>query len=104
MGYRVVVSDEPPAGQPVGGGTAFSGEPHPVDVFGEAKPILDSKIGKYMTRDVMYYIDVYENNKLFGFPYKDWTRMPQWIRQLHKMFSRTEAEYENWRHSQQANG
>jgi len=45
----------------------------------------------------MFYANVYENNKTFGFPYGNWTQMPQWVIQLHKMFARLEAEYESWR-------
>jgi len=97
MGYRRAEFALTPQGS---NKTAVSDEPYPVDVFGETKPILDTKIGDYLTDDVFYYIDVYENNKAFGFPYKDWTEMPQWLIQLHKMFRRMEEEYEAWRANQ----
>jgi len=97
MGYRRAET-----GARVGHKTAYSDGPYPVDVFGEPKPLLDSKIGGYLTDGVLYYIDVYENNKAFGFPYGDWTQMPQWLIELHKMFGRIEAEYENWRYCQAA--
>jgi len=99
MGYRRAETPDAATGHK----TAVDDEPYPVDVFGEPNPIPDNKLGKYLTDDVFYYIDVYENNKTFGFPYKDWTQMPRWLVELHKTFLRIENEFENWRISQSHN-
>jgi len=76
-------------------------EPHPIDIFGEEKPISDKKLSKYLTDDVFHYIEIYENNNKFGFPYKDWTEMPPWLTGLHKTFDRLKTEYEYWQTSKQ---
>jgi len=73
------------------------GEPYPVVVFGESKPISSRKIGRYLTDDVFYYINVYENNRTFGIPYRNWIEMPEWMIELHRMLSGIEREHENWR-------
>ena len=103
MGYRrAEVSDKPAVNPASQAKNNFRiDEPHPVEIWGEEKPISEKKLPKYLTDDVFHYIDVYENNNKFGFPYKDWTQMPQWLIQLHKMFDRLKAEYEHWQASKQ---
>jgi len=80
-----------------GGRAADPGDPYPVHVFGEKKPMPDSGLGRYLTDEFGYYLGVYENNKMFGPPYKSWVEMPQWLIELHKMFAEVESEYESWK-------
>jgi hypothetical protein len=76
-------------------------DPYPISIFGESKTIPDNKIGKYINEEFNFYLNIYENNKLFGFPYKDWTEYPKWLIQLHKMFSQIEIEYQNYQINKQ---
>jgi hypothetical protein len=92
IGYRKLESEEIPTGYNV----TLKDDPYPVFVFGEYKTIPDNKIGKYINSEFNYYVNIYENNKLFGFPHKNWTEMPNWIIELHKMFSHIDREYENY--------
>ena len=105
MGYRrAEVSDIPAvSSRPAQKNSCLIDEPHPVDIFGEEKPISEKKLSKYLTDDIFHYIDVYENNNKFGFPYRDWTEMPQWLIDLHKMFDRLKAEYEHCQASKHNN-
>ena len=66
----------------------------PLFVFGESKPIRSDEVSRHLTDDVFYYIGIYENNKMFGFPYRDWLEMPRWMIDLHKTFERIEREWE----------
>jgi len=96
MGYRRLEKD----GGSDGTGAAANDDPHPVQIFGEAKPIPDTKLGRYLCGGFFYYVNVYENNKMFGLPFRDWTEMPEWMTEMHKMFARIENEYEGWRAAQ----
>jgi len=80
-------------------------EPHPVTIFGEPKPISDKKIGKYLTDEIFYYINLYTKIKKFGLPhiYKSWLDAPQWLMELHDLFELTEAEYEYYQRSRHNN-
>jgi len=42
----------------------------------------------------LYYVNIHENNKAFGIPYRNWTEMPGWMIDLHKTFSAVEKEWE----------
>ena len=94
MGYRPAETPEAPIARPDDAHAGVYSEPFPVRVFGEAKPVLDRDIGKYLTGDVLYYVNIYENNKTFGIPYKNWTEMPEWMIDMHKTFSGVEKEWE----------
>jgi len=91
MGFRKL-EDDIPSGYKV----TTPSDPYPVTIFNEEKSIPDNKIGKYLNKESLYYIDIYTNNKLFGNPFKSWLDMPQWLIQLHKMFNQLEIEYENY--------
>ena len=69
-------------------------DPYPVLIFNEEKVIPDNKIGQYINDEFNYYLNIYENNKLFGIPFKNWTEMPVWLIELHKMFEHIDNEYE----------
>ena len=71
-------------------------DPYPVNIFNENKPIPDSKIGDYINDEFNYYLNIYENNKMFGLPYKNWFEMPKWLIDLHKLFNQIEAEFESY--------
>ena len=83
--------------------TAYSDEPYPVDVYGEPTPIPDDKIGRYLSEDVFYYINIYERIKKFGLPYPTWLDAPQWVMELYDLFERADLEFENRRISQSHN-
>jgi len=71
-------------------------DPYPINIFNENNPIPDSKIGNYINDEFNYYLSIYENNKMFGFPYKNWFEMPKWLIDLHKLFNQIEIEFENY--------
>ena len=71
-------------------------DPYPVKIFGEEKTIADNKIGKYINNEFNYYLNIYENNKIFGVPFKDWTLIPKWLIDMTKMFNQIENEYQNY--------
>ena len=98
MGYRRAESTETaPSRQ--------SSEPFPVSIFGEPKPIADNKIGKHLTDEIFYYIDIHRKIKKFGLPhiYRSWLDAPHWLMDLHDLFESTETEYEHWQAKQYEN-
>jgi hypothetical protein len=92
MGYRKLDEVDVPKNFKV----TNPSDPYPVTIFNEEKTIPDNKIGKYMNDEFNYYLEIYENNKQFGFPFKDWTEMPRWLIHLHKTFSKLEDEYQSY--------
>ena len=80
-------------------------EPHPITIFGESKPISDTKIGKYLTDEIFYYINLYVKIKKFGLPhiYKSWLDVPQWLMELYDLFELTEIEHEHFQMSKHNN-
>ena len=93
MGYRKLDEAE---SIPTGYKSTTPDDPYPVSIFNEEKTIPDNKIGQYINDEFNYYLNIYENNKLFGLPYKNWTEMPKWLIHLHKIFEQTEIEYQNY--------
>jgi len=92
MGYRKLDGADVPKNYKV----TTPSDPYPVAIFNEEKTIPDNKIGKFINSEFNYYLNIYENNKLFGFPYENWTEMPHWLVYLHKTFSKLEDEYRNY--------
>ena len=71
-------------------------DPYPIKIFNEDKTIPDNKIGYYINDEFNYYLNIYENNKLFGIPYRNWTEIPHWLIDMTKMFNQLENEYQNF--------
>ena len=63
------------------------GDPFPVELPGEEKPVISSKIGEYVNSEFLYYYQVYSNTKHCGQPLAGaWTDWPGWIPQLMSHF------------------
>jgi len=104
MGYRrVEEADAKPISQNKANNAYAINEPHPVSVFGVERPISEKKIGKYLTDDVFYYINIYENICNFGLPYDNWLSAPAWLLDMYKMFKLIEKEYEVYQINRQNN-
>jgi len=70
MGYRrAEATTETPRSQKATPSVDLFGMPKTVSVFGEARLMKEGDIVKYLDGETFYYIDVYENNKRFGFPF-----------------------------------
>ncbi|MCL2381335.1 MAG: hypothetical protein FWC64_07040 [Treponema sp.] len=90
MGYRPAdESDSPPEVK----GTGREKEPYPIVVWGE-KLINDTKLHLYIDSEFLYYVNIYENNKMFGIPYKNWMEMPEWMIWISKTFAALEQQRE----------
>jgi len=92
MGYRKLISNNIPLNFKV----TTPADPYPVQIFGEEKTISDNRIGEFINDEFNYYLNIYENNKLFGHPYKNWTEMPHWLVDITKMFNQLENDYQNY--------
>jgi hypothetical protein len=70
------------------------GDPWPIIVRGEAKPINSTKVEEYVNGEFYYYYRIYNNFKHTGAPYQcgflDW---PPWLVQLIVAFDEI-IEYE----------
>jgi hypothetical protein len=96
LGYRKLESEIP-----TGYKATKSDDPYPVDIFGEDKPISDSKIGSYLNDDFYFYLNIYKNTKSFGIPhlYTSWLDAPRWLLQLMSLFDDITHEYELYKKS-----
>jgi len=96
MGYRR--AEEPAVSREARNNNPHAiNEPHPVEIYGEEKPVSEKKVGKYLTDDAFYYINLYDKIKKFGLPhiYESWLDVPKWLLDLHDMFERVDLEYEH---------
>jgi len=93
LGYRKTESNDAPTGYK-SASAMNDDDVYPISIFGEEKPIPNNKLGRYINSDFFYYNGIYENNKRFGFPYKDWFDAPHWVLELHELFENTDKEYE----------
>ena len=60
-----------------------AGDPWPVIVPGEEKPVSSAKIGEYITSELLFYHRFYLNTKHCGPPFSaGWTSWPPWVPQL----------------------
>jgi hypothetical protein len=60
-----------------------TGEPWPVIVPGEDKPVSSCKIGEYVNAELCHYWQFYTNTKHAGLPFAEgWTQWPAWVPQL----------------------
>jgi len=109
MGYRraeqadAKQADVMPVSQTKTNNAYAINEPHPVEIWGEEKPISEKKLPKYLTDDVFHYIDIYENICNFGLPYDNWLSAPSWLLDMYKMFKSLEKQYEHHLASKQYN-
>jgi hypothetical protein len=90
LGYEKLETDEVPAGYV----STKKEDPYPIILFGKDKPISDSKIINYLNDTFYYYLNIYENTKKFGLPYKNWLDCPGWLLQLIKLFDDITKKYE----------
>ena len=102
MGYRRAEESTVPDGAKTNNPYTIN-EPHPIEIYGEGKPISERKVGKYLTDDAFYYINLYNKIKKFGLPhiYESWMDVPEWLLDLHDMFERVDLEYEHWQAAKQ---
>jgi len=100
MGYRRAEQTDAPAATLK---TNAANEPHPVEIYGESKPISDTKIGRYLTDDTFYYINLYNKIKKYGLPhiYKSWMDAPDWLMEMCDLFERADSEYEAYQANKQ---
>ena len=105
MGYRRAERADTPTVNPEPKNTYTINEPHPIEIYGEPKPISEKKVGKYLTDDAFHYINLYSKIKKFGLPhiYASWMDVPEWLLDLHDMFERVDLEYEHWLAGKQYN-
>jgi len=107
MGYRrAEPADAKPAETPAvtpKTNTFTINEPHPVEIYGESRPISEKKVGKYLTDDAFHYINLYDRIKKFGLPhiYESWLDVPEWLLDLHDIFERVDSEYEAYQAGRQ---
>jgi len=60
-----------------------TGEPWPLELPGEEKPVFSTKIGEYINREFWHYYQFYINTKHCGPPFASgWTEWPAWVPQL----------------------
>jgi len=58
-------------------------DPLPIVVPGLDEPLLSSKIGEYVTNELLFYYRFYLNTKHSGPPFSaGWTSWPPWVPQL----------------------
>ena len=59
------------------------GDPWPIVLPGEEKPISSSKIGEHVNSELIYYWKIYQNTKCSGPPLPSgWIEWPAWLPQL----------------------
>lgn len=97
MGYR---RHEEGESLKVGERVTEKDDPYPVSVYGEDRPVPDSRIGRYMDGDFFFYNGVAEKVRRYGLPYPSWLDAPQWLLELCGDFERVDTEWENWKTAQ----
>jgi hypothetical protein len=91
MGYRKLETEDIPLNH----NSTTPSDPYPISLS-DGKIIPDNKISKYLNDDFFYYINIYENIKEFGIPYKNWIEAPHWLLDMYKRLKQKEKQYENY--------
>ena len=83
------------------GYSTSDGEPWPIILPGEDKPINSCKVGEFVTGELLYYAEFYANYKHSGAPFNSgWVDWPVWCLQIIRAFDQTVDEIVSWRQEQ----